>query len=60
MFAQRHDVRSLLYNSQMGCKVRTVQTGINLRPSTKYDSHGDLTELKLNRNFREEFPQRIL
>jgi hypothetical protein len=52
----RHDVGSLPHNSQMGCKVRTVQAEIkNLRPSIKYDSHGVFTELKLNRNFREEF-----
>jgi len=59
MFAQQHTVRSLQHNSQIGCKVRTVQTEINLRPSIKYDSQGALTGLKLNRNFREEFPYRI-
>jgi len=59
MFAERHDVRSLPRNSQMGCKVRTVQAEINLRSLIKYDCHGAFTELKINRNFREEFLYQI-
>jgi hypothetical protein len=51
MFAEWHDIRSLPRNSQMGCKVRTVQAEINLRPSIKYDSQGALKELKFNRIF---------